>query len=50
MKSTVRGGLIVIAVLAAIVPAFGENYLINENFEGPAFPPPGLAGDSYRPD
>ena len=41
MKSAVRGGLIVIAMLATIVPAFGENYLVNEDFEGPAFPPPG---------
>ncbi|MDP8236859.1 MAG: VCBS repeat-containing protein [Candidatus Erginobacter occultus] len=41
MRPTAIIGLIVATALVAIVPAFGENYLINENFEGPAFPPPG---------
>jgi hypothetical protein len=41
MRPIVVIGLIVAAVVFAAVPVWSENYLVNEDFEGPVFPPPG---------
>ncbi len=41
MRPTVVIGLIIAAVVFAAVPVWGENYLVNEDFEGAVFPPPG---------
>ncbi len=41
MKTIAVLGALLAALIFAVTPAPGANYLINEDFEGPDFPPPG---------